>query len=143
MKKTNETKKGAARMDYTVKAALGTFCIVAGAIALIMATSLFFPFWRGPISDLIMFSATNAISLFILIFSVFLTFVYLRDYLELKSGFTFGLLMAVVSFMLFAITSMPLLQWFLGIYGRPGMFSIIPYVFAAISLAILAWLSSK
>jgi hypothetical protein len=81
--------------------------------------------------------------MFMLALSIYLTFVYLKDYLELRSKFTFGILMAVIAFMMFAITSTPLLHWFLGIYGRPGMFSMVPYVFATISLAILAWVSSR
>lgn len=133
----------AGKKDYTAAAALGTFGIIAASILMIVATNLLFPFWRGPISDMLMFLAMNAVSMLMLALSVFLTFVYLRDYLELRSGFTFGILMAVISFMLFAITSTPLLHWFMGIYGRTGMFSMVPYVFATISLAILAWLSSK
>ena len=143
------TEKGAkkenakTRKDYTAAAALGTFGIIAASIIMIAVTDLVFPFWRGTISEMLMFLAMNAVSMLMLALSIYLTFVYLKDYLELRSGFTFGILMAVVSFMLFAITSTPLLHWFMGIYGRPGMFSMVPYIFATISLAILAWLSSK
>jgi hypothetical protein len=132
-----------AKKDYTAAAALGTFGIIAASIVIIAVADLVFPFWRGSISGMLMFLAMNVVSMFMLALSIFLTFVYLKDYLELRSGFTFGILMAVVSFMLFAITSTPLLHWFLGIYDRPGMFSMVPYVFATLSLAILAWLSSK
>jgi len=141
--KGSKTANEKSKKDYTAAAALGTLGVIVASIVMIAITDLLFPFWRGTISEMLMFLAMNVVSMFMLALSVFLTFIYLKDYLELRSGFTFGILMAVVSFMLFAITSTPLLHWFLGIYGRPGMFSMVPYVFATISLAILAWLSSK
>ena len=45
--------------------------------------------------------------------------------------------------MLFAISANPLLHMLFGVFGRPGLFSIIPPLFATVSLAILAWVSSR
>ena len=70
-------------------------------------------------------------------------YIYLRNYLELKSKFALGIALAMVALLTFAITSNPLLLGFLGIYGNMGLFSIIPMFFAMIALGILAWMSSK
>ncbi|MBD3398633.1 hypothetical protein GF412_05330 [Candidatus Micrarchaeota archaeon] len=85
----------------------------------------------------------SSISSIMFLISAYLVFIYLKDYLVLRSRFTLGILLAVVSFMLFAISSNPLLHVFLGVFGKLGLFSIIPMLFATISLGILAWVSSK
>jgi hypothetical protein len=142
-KKGKKDNEKARKTNYNATAALGTFIIIAAAIFLIAISNMIFPFLHGEMNEMMMFLSMNIVSMFMLALSIYLTFVYLRDYLELRSKFTFGILMAVIAFMMFAITSTPLLHWFLGIYGRPGMFSMVPYVFATISLAILAWVSSR
>jgi len=47
------------------------------------------------------------------------------------------------SFMMFSIGINPWLQLFFGVYGQKGIFSLIPIGLATLSLAILAWISSK
>jgi hypothetical protein len=83
------------------------------------------------------------LSVAMLFLSFYLFFIYLKDYLQLKSGFTLGLLLAVFSFMLFAVAANPLLHVFFGVYGRDGLFQSVPYLFATISLGILVYVSSK
>ena len=89
------------------------------------------------------FLAQIVLSLMMLVMSFYLLFIYLKDYLQLKSKFTMGLIVAVFSFMLFAFAANPLLHMFLGVYGGQGLFPLIPYLFATLSLAILVWVSSK
>ncbi len=89
------------------------------------------------------FLTHTVLSVAMLILSFYLFFIYLKDYLQLKSGFTLGLLLAVFSFMLFAVAANPLLHVFFGVYGRDGLFQSVPYLFATISLGILVWVSSK
>jgi hypothetical protein len=88
-----------------------------------------------------LFTASSFVSTLMLLLSVFLIFIYLKDYLELKSSFTLGLLLMLVSLMLFAITSNPMLHQFFGVFGMFGIITIIPYVFATISLMILLKIS--
>ncbi|MGV8176214.1 MAG: hypothetical protein ACP5NX_00215 [Candidatus Bilamarchaeaceae archaeon] len=130
---------------YSVKAGVGTLAIVLISVMLMLSVDRIFSF-RGHESMLdmgAMFMIGNLLSFAMFVLSIYLTFTYLKDYLELKSSFTLGIILAVVSFMMFALTSMPAFHMLLGVYGRPGPFNFVPYLFATISLGILAWLSSK
>jgi hypothetical protein len=89
------------------------------------------------------FLTHTVLSVAMLILSFYLFFIYLKDYLQLKSGFTLGLLLAVFSFMLLAVAANPFLHVLFGVYGRDGLFQSVPYLFATISLGILVWVSSK
>ena len=147
MKKLKSKKQN----NASLKAMLGTIAIFLVSIGIFVAVDALFPFRRhmGPGGGMqnevfiSIFSLISFLSTAILLLSVYLIFIYLKDYLELRSGFTLGVLAAVVSFMLFAISSNPILQSYLGLYGGPSLFSLIPYFFAAISLGVLAWVSSK
>ncbi|MBN1169642.1 hypothetical protein JXA56_01325 [Candidatus Micrarchaeota archaeon] len=99
----------------------------------------------GPFQDAFanLFLIHAVLSFAMLAMSFYLFFIYLKDYLQLKSRFTVGLLLAVFSFMLFAVAANPFLHVFFGVYGRSGIFQLIPYFFASVSLAILLWVSSK
>ena len=85
----------------------------------------------------------SGISLVMFVLSIYLIYIYLKDYLELKSKFTLGILLAVISFMFFALTSNPMFHMVFGLFGREGIFTLIPLLFATISLGILAWISSR
>lgn len=141
-----KTKK---QNNVVVKAAVGTLILVFLSIAIFIIADLALPFKdvgsRGGFKELMIHNMllTTGISLLMLILSTYLTYIYLKDYLELKSKFTLGILFAIISFMLFAITSNPLFHLVFGIYGKEGIFRLIPLVFATISLAILTWISSK
>lgn len=157
-----ETKKGKEKNNIGLKAAFGTLLIVLLSVGILFAANMAFAFrdmGRGmehvapegtapsegftpPSPDPFFIIGTVTSSLMLLL-SIYLVYTYLKDYMELKSKFTLGVLSAVIAFMLFAITSNPLLHFFFGVYGRFGVFQMIPYVFATVSLAILAWVSSK
>jgi hypothetical protein len=148
MKKEKAEKKEI-KNNYDLKAAGFTLLIVTLCIGIFFLADMLTPF-RGlenredmrVIMDSYMY-IDMALSTIMLIISIYLIFVYLKDYLELRSSFTFGVLLAVISFMLFAISANPILHMLFGVFGRPGLFSIIPPLFATVSLAILAWVSSK
>ncbi len=133
--------------DHTFKALAGTVLIAIGCIAMFFLVDLLVPFrrpahWRAIFSDYLLFQIL--LSMLITASSLFLVYIYLKDYFELKSKFTLGILFAVISFMLFGISSNPLLMRILGINpAAMGVFSIIPLIFAAISLGILVWISNK
>jgi len=65
----------------------------------------------------------NSISTVMFFISIYLVFIYMKDYLQLRSRFTLEILLAVISFMLFAISSNPLLHMMLGIFGKQGIFA--------------------
>ncbi len=83
------------------------------------------------------------LSTIMVLLSLYLLFTYIKDYLQLRTKFTIGLIVSIFSFMLFAISANPILHVFLGVYGGRGIFSVVPYLFATISLAVLVWVSSK
>ena len=135
--------------NFGSRAAIGTLLIIVFAIGLFILADILFPFrgWesREEMRHLMQwqFNISLLLSSVMLLVSVYLVFIYLKDYLELKSRFTFGVLLALISFMLFAISWNPLLMSLFGIYGKPGIYSMIPMAFATISLVILAWVSSR
>ena len=135
--------------NFGSKAAIGTLLIIVFAIGLFVVADLVFPFkgWesRAEMHQLMQwqFSISMILSSLMLLVSIYLVFIYLKDYLELKSKFTLGVLLALVSFMLFAISWNPLLMSLFGIYGKSGVYGMIPMIFATVSLVILAWVSSR
>jgi len=136
------------RNDVAAKAAAGTLIIVVLSIAILFMADMAVSFrdidtkreFKELVDNYMMIA--NIITLAMLMLSIYLIFIYLKDYLELKSKFTLGILFAVISFMLFAVTSNPMFHQFFGV-GKAGVFMLVPYIFATISLAILAWISSK
>ncbi|MCX6776076.1 MAG: hypothetical protein NT130_04490 [Candidatus Micrarchaeota archaeon] len=74
---------------------------------------------------------------------IYLLFVYVRNYLVLKSNFTLGLIAFLFSFLLYALSSIPLVHTLFGPFGIGGVFSFIPMLFSAIGLVIFAKLSNE
>jgi hypothetical protein len=138
-------KDGQKNNNYSLMAGLGTIAIVFVAITLFVFVNQFVPFDRHEMLDAsTIFMVGSFLSFFMFVLSIYLIFTYLKDYLELKSKFTLGILCMIISFMLFSLTSMPPIHNLFGVYGRPGLFTmVLPSVFATLSLAILAWFSSK
>lgn len=135
--------------DFTLKAAAWTLLAFLSALGMLLIADALMPFRQlGPrteAADIMpyMFMAQAFLSLAMVLLSLYLMFTYAKDYLQLRSGFTLGLLLAIFSLMLFAVTANPLLHVFLGVYGGRGAFNLIPYFFATLSLAIMVWVSSK
>jgi hypothetical protein len=143
MAKGNVRKKGG-KDGFSKKALVGTVLIVAAALLSFMLFDSLVPFRRGmPGMMMDMFALLGSLSFLIIAFSIILIYTYLKDYLELRSSFTLALLLAIVSFLMFGISSNPMVQSFFGAYGRPGFFIFMPYLFAALALGILAWVSNK
>ncbi|MCX8175558.1 MAG: hypothetical protein N3E51_05125 [Candidatus Micrarchaeota archaeon] len=124
-------------------ALLITFAIIAAALLSLVALDAVFPFRRGMGAERMLFFAIGSLSFLIIAFSTILIYTYVKDYLELRSSFTLALLFAVVAFLMLGISSNPLIHIFFGVYGRQGFFSFLPFLFAAIALGILAWISRK
>jgi hypothetical protein len=74
---------------------------------------------------------------------LYLLFVYVRDYLRLKSRFTLGLIAFLFSFLMYALSSLPLLRLVLGPVSIEGVFTFVPALFSAIGLLIFLKLSTE
>lgn len=83
------------------------------------------------------------LSIFNMLLVVYLLFVYVRNYLILKSNFTLGIIAFLFSFLLYALSSMPLVHGLFGPFGIAGVFSFVPMLFSAIGLIIFAKLSNE
>jgi hypothetical protein len=132
------------KVDYTGKALLGTILIPLILLAVLFIFDLLFPFRRQPLDENRFFIMGNFFSLATFLLSLYLTFIYLKDYLELRSRFTLGVLLVIISLMMFALTSSPFIHMLFAVYGLRVMLSmVVPYLFATVALAILAWISSS
>ncbi|PIT84778.1 hypothetical protein COU37_01395 [Candidatus Micrarchaeota archaeon CG10_big_fil_rev_8_21_14_0_10_45_29] len=142
--KKNKIKKGESKLNAV--AALGAVGIaVLGFLLFFAADALILSGGRGRMPPMMggdFFLFRSFLSMLIMGFSLWLVYVYLKDYMELKNELTLGILFAVIAFMLFGISSIPQLHRMLGI-GAAGIFDTLPLVFAALALAILAWVSAK
>ncbi|MEM3555523.1 MAG: hypothetical protein QXF56_02300 [Candidatus Micrarchaeia archaeon] len=136
-------KKKERKVDYTAEALLGTIGIALLSLLLLFAANSIFPFRRQSVDENIFFLFGNFFSLATFVLSLYLTFIYLKDYLELRSRFTLGVLLVIISLMMFALTSNPFIHVIFAVYGIRGIFPMVPYLFATIALAILAWISSS
>ncbi len=138
-------KKTKKENNVGTKAFFGTLSIVLFIILVLLLADLLVPFKKfdphfNPSQH---FAIEILLSMTVTILSIYLIYIYLKNYFEIKSNFALGVALAMVALLTFAITSNPLLLGFLGIYGNMGIFSLIPMFFAMISLGILVWLSSK
>jgi hypothetical protein len=163
-KKSNHKKDSAGNGG---RAALYTIGLVVLAFALIAVSSFLFPRFGGmngrapqgdfgiPPRGLGVFTedrlSFDMYNYFLLRFAfgvvnvalvIYLLFVYVKDYMRLKAKFTLGIIAFLFSFLLYALSSLPLLPIVLGPNGR-DIFSFVPMLFSAIGLLIFAKLSNE
>lgn len=74
---------------------------------------------------------------------IYLLFIYVKDYLRLRASFTLGIVAFLFSFLLYALSSMPMFHLVLGRFDFGGLFSFIPLLFSALGLIIFAKLGSE
>jgi hypothetical protein len=68
--------------------------------------------------------------------------IYVDIYRAVRSRFTVGLIVTIVALLVYAITSNPILQLFLGYpISGPGPFLFIPDIFTALAAGVLIYLS--
>jgi len=128
---------------YAIKATVGTLAVFVFGILVFFAADLIFPFRKGPmmtpiIQNLVLLG--TLLSTVALGFSLYLIYTYLKNYLEVKNELMLGLLLAVCAFMMFAISTNPIMQH---AFGQSGVFSVIALVFACVALGALVWISAK
>lgn len=118
--------------------------VIAGAVGLLLA-EIFLP----PIAGVGMQGQSGLYlrlkSIFTTVnmaFAIILMAGYIRLYLDVRSKFTLGLLLAMFSLFIYAATSNPLVHALSGFcLSGLGPFAMIPDVFAAVALGILVYLS--
>ena len=139
----SEARKISNGNGCTVKAIVGTMAIFIFGILVFFAADLIFPFRKGPmmapiIQNLVLLG--TLLSTVALGFSLYLIYIYLKNYLEVKNELMLGLLLAVCAFMMFAISANPIMQH---AFEQSGVFSVIALVFACVALGSLVWICAK
>lgn len=164
-KKEEEGKKD--NRQFKGKAAFYTLGLVALAMLVILASSFVPNMMRVKVSglppdagfaprgmepgreDIFMsmmdtgFALRISLSVINILLILYLLYVHLKDYMALRSSFTLGLVAFLFSFLLYALSSLPLLHVFFGRFGMASVFSFIPMLFSAIGLVIFAKLSNQ
>ena len=154
----NPQKAKASRLT----AAVYTLILIAAAIGIIMISSILIPDigraarggdmmgrFEPPAPEMeIAFLEDNmalrfGISALNVILVVYLLYIYIKDYLALKTNFTLGIVAVLFSFLLYALTSFPLVRLSLGPLGIAGELSFVPMFFSAIGLLIFAKLGNE
>lgn len=141
-------------------AALYTLALIAAAVGLIVLSSVLLPGLghavrpspQGPppelsASDLALlesnFMLPIALSVVNVALAIYLLFIYVKDYLSLRSSFTLGIVAFLFSFLLYALSSSPLIYMALGPLGIASKLSSVPMLFSAIGLLIFAKLGNE
>ncbi len=73
---------------------------------------------------------------------VYLLYLYVKDWLQLRTSFALGLVAFLFSFLLYALSTFPPLR-LLSPFRGPDIFSFVPLLFSAIGLLIFVKLSSE
>ncbi|MHA1637830.1 MAG: hypothetical protein ACTSUB_07425 [Candidatus Thorarchaeota archaeon] len=72
----------------------------------------------------------------------FLLAMYISIYRKMKTEFTLGLILVMFAFLLYALTSNPLLHMLFGFYtGTLGPFTMIPDIFTSFALVVLIFIT--
>ena len=161
-KRTLEKNKGAKANSL---ATIYTLALIIAAFAVIIVSSLLLPsvqfvgmresegrssFGGAGVVNNSTFADLNSYATLRLILSiinallvVYLLFMYVRNYFIIKSNFTLGLIAFLFSFLLYALSSIPIVHGLFGPFGMGGIFSFVPMLFSAIGLVIFAKLSNE
>ncbi|MBU1196957.1 hypothetical protein KJ765_00440 [Candidatus Micrarchaeota archaeon] len=143
MKKKRLKKNGNGNEGKAVGATIGVFAL---SLLLLYFSSLLIPRRGMPfMSDFTMNVITfqAILSTVNILLVVYLFYIYAKDYFELRAAFTGGLLLFLMAFLLFALTSNPLVHLWFGVHGGMGVTSVIPMVFSSIALFVLAKISTQ
>jgi hypothetical protein len=128
--------------------------LIAAALGVLALSSLLVPQlehgFRGPPnpqafpSDIGNYVVVRfALSAINLLLVVYLLFIHVRDYIRLKSSFTLGLVVFLFSFLLYALSTFPLVHMLLGPGGREAFLSFVPMVFTTLGLLVFAKMSNQ
>ncbi|MDE1798406.1 MAG: hypothetical protein KGH63_03300 [Candidatus Micrarchaeota archaeon] len=73
---------------------------------------------------------------------VYLLYIYVKDWLQLRTSFALGLVAFLFSFLLYALATFPPLR-LLQLFRGPDIFSFVPLLFSAVGLLIFVKLSNE
>jgi hypothetical protein len=148
---------------YTSRAALYTATLIAAALAILVLSSFILPRlqmvedlreglfspWAGPQAVAEMQAQLGSFFFLRLLLSaaniallVYLLYVYVKDWLQLRTGFALGLVAFLFSFLLYALSTFPPVR-LLSPFRGPDIFSFVPLLFSAIGLLIFVKLSNE
>lgn len=86
----------------------------------------------------------TALTFVIITISSMLIFIYYSIYRDTRTDFTLGLIVVMVSFLVYGITSNPIIPRLIGLPAPGfGLFTMIPDIFATVALFTLLYLSQK
>ncbi len=155
--KKKNSKAGNAKINGI--SLLYTLALIAAALGIIILSSLLLPgigramrhepgqFGQQPERDIAFleenFALRAGLSALNVAFAIYLLFIYVKDYLSLKSSFTLGIIAVLFSFLLYALSSTSLLRAVLGPYGIASGLSFVPMFFSAIGLLIFIKLGNE
>lgn len=152
MARKNNVKKSD---GSSLKAAAITIVLFFAAIAIFFISSVIIPSFallrQGPgFGGFIQreelenyFTLRLLLSMLNIALIIYLLFIYIKDYIRLRASFTLGIVAFLSSFLLYALSSMPMFHIVLGRFDFSGLFSFIPLLFSAIGLIIFAKLGSE
>ncbi|MBU0586418.1 hypothetical protein KJ780_02825 [Candidatus Micrarchaeota archaeon] len=154
-KKTNEKKPETSSVLIPIAYSV---LIVAGALGVLLLSSFILPQFGLPPHDSgfpgmppdkmgtqgfgdyiqirFLLSAINVVLV------IYLIYIYVKDYLRLKTNFTLGIIAFLFSFLLYAIATLPVLHLFLGDISRSAFISFVPMLFSALGLILFVRLSN-
>lgn len=118
--------------------------VVCGVITSTIRPSSIHEIDRDPIEppSELTYSAKIILSFVNLFLMLSLFIIYADIYRSVRSRFTIGLLATISALLVYAITSSPILQMFLGYpISGPGPFLFIPDIFTALAAGVLTYLS--
>jgi len=135
-------------------AILYSVALIAAALGVLVLSSLLVPplehgFREAPPGQAFPSDIGNylivrlALSTLNLLLVIYLLFIHVRDYLRLKSSFTLGLVAFLFAFLLYALSTFPLVHLLLGPGGREAFLSFVPMAFTTIGLIVFAKMSSQ
>lgn len=131
--------------DFAFKAAIGTIAMMLVSLLMVYFSSMLIP--RGMMmQNDEWFNARVFASFANLLLIAYLFFIYLKDYLELRSRFTLGILAFLLVFSFYAFVSNPIVLFNLGIRlgpGGGGPFAFASMIFTGLALLVLAWISDQ
>ncbi|MFN3910331.1 MAG: hypothetical protein ACK4J0_03830 [Candidatus Anstonellaceae archaeon] len=132
--------------NFFNKALLGTILIFFGSLFLLWIIGVVMNLlYRGPMRMLLLsdlFIIRIILSILVIVFSLILIFTYLKDYFELKNELTAGLVLAMISLMLFGLSTSPFCFMLIPFLNQ-WIIQTLSMFFTIISLAILLWISYK
>ncbi len=149
-KKVDKNKSKKRAEDIEIESIVYTLLLFIIGLSIIIISSLLIPHHFNYVQneypatniDNSLFLFTVALSVVNITLVLYLIYIYIKDYLILKTNFTLGLLAFLFSFLLYSLSTLPFHG--LGIEeGFETFASVLPMLFSAIGLLIFLKIGSE